>query len=116
MKKAVITFLQLIPVILSLLAIGAHFLRSANYAIAGMAIALIFALFIKHELVVKVVQIVLFLSAIEWARTIYTIASFRMDIGSAWARMALILGFVAIFTFASIFVFRSKIIKERYKL
>lgn len=116
MKKAVITFLQLVPVILSLLAIGAHFLRSENYAIVGIAIALIFALFIKHELIAKVVQITLFLSAIEWIRTIYAIASFRMDIGSAWARMALILGFVVVFTFASIFVFKTKILKERYSL
>ena len=63
---------------------------------------------------VLVIQVVLLLGAVEWVATLYSVAQFRIASGLPWARMAIILGSVALFTTLSSLVFRSKALKERY--
>jgi hypothetical protein len=58
----------------------------------------------------------LVLGGIEWIRTLVAIAGRRQAAGEAWLRMVVILGVVAAFTFASVLVFRSKKLEERYGL
>ncbi len=116
MKKHLIAVLQLIPVFISMLLITAHFLRAHNILLVVISLLLPFGLLIRHPLSARIMQGALVLTAIEWTRTIFIIASYRSDIGHPWTRLAIILGAVACFTLASALVFFSKTLKERYRL
>jgi hypothetical protein len=58
----------------------------------------------------------LLLAGIEWIRTTIYYTRIRIEIGEPWLRLAIILGAVAVLNFATILVFRSKLMKEKYKL
>jgi uncharacterized membrane protein len=116
MKKHIIAFIQLIPVIISMLLIAAHFLRANNIYLVAVCFILLLGLLVRAPLPAKVMQGTLVISTIEWIRTAYTIVSVRMQIGLPWTRLAVILGAVACFTLTSGLVFFSKTLKERYML
>ena len=116
MNKHILIFCQLIPVIISMLLIGAHFLRSGNLLFVAVSLLLIFGLFIRHPLSARIMQSALFLSTAEWVRTVFVLISIRSNVGLSWTRLALILGAVAFISFASMFVFYSKTLRNRYRL
>jgi predicted membrane metal-binding protein len=107
-------FLRLTPAILSLLVLGAHFLRSGQMLMVGACLALILLLLVRSRWVPRLIQVVLLLGSIEWLLTLYTFADQRMTYGQPWLRMAIILGCVALFTGASAFVFRNRQLKKYY--
>jgi len=116
MKKHLVVFFQLVPVILSILFIGAHFLRAGNSVLVAISLVLLCCLFIRHPLTVRLMQLALFLSTIEWVHIGLILTSARSDAGLPWGRLAIILGVVALLSFASIFVFYTKALKNRYNL
>ena len=116
MKKQLIIFFQLLPVIVSFLLIGAHYLRSGNHVMVALSLVLPAGLFIRHPLPARLVQLALFLSAVEWGRTAFILVSVRSEAGLDWNRLVIILGTVVFFTFASIFLFFLKPLKDRYRL
>jgi hypothetical protein len=107
---------RLIPVILSFVLLGAHFLRSWNLVLVVLCVAAPFFLFLRRRWVPRAMQALLVLGAAEWVRTLWGFAAFRRAHGEPWTRMALILGAVALFTLLSVLVFRSKGLRERYGL
>ena len=115
-KKILLTFTQLIPVIISILMIGAHFYKGRNLIFVIVCLIILFILFVRHPLSARIVQLALILAAIEWIRTTFGYAFARAEIGLPWIRLAIILGFVSCFTFGSAFVFFTKNLKERYKI
>ena len=108
-------FLRLLPVIISLLLLGAHFLRAGQSILVTASLLLIIPLLLRNAWVPRLIQLVLVLGAVEWLRTLYNVAQIRMDMGMPWTRMALILGGVALFTALSGLVFRSKKLRARYQ-
>ena len=110
------TFLRLLPVILSMIVIGAHYLRSGPMALVLLAVSLPFLLLVKKAWVARLMQFVLILGAIEWVRTLFELVAERQALGEPWSRLAIIIGVVALFTASSALVFRSSAIKERYEL
>lgn len=108
------TALLLLPVILSLLALAAHFVRSANYlAVLGL-LALIPLLTLRRPWVALVARGTLWLGAGVW---LYTGARFtleRLRLGEPYLRMVLILGGVAAFSALSSFVFSHRQLRARY--
>ena len=108
--------LRLLPTILSLLVLGAHYLRSGPYLFVLILLGLPFLLFIKKAWVARLMQVVLILGALEWIRTTYNLIVERQLFGEPWTRMAIILGTVAAVAAASAFSFQSKALKERYGL
>ncbi|MBI5097877.1 MAG: hypothetical protein HZB30_01390 [Nitrospirae bacterium] len=109
-------FIRLLPVILSLLLLGAHFFRAANTVIFLLTVATPLLLLIRKPWVVRSCQIVLVAGGIEWIRTMVVLAKMRQASGEPWERLALILGGVALFTVCSVLVFRFRSLRERYKL
>lgn len=107
-------FLRLLPVIISFLLLAAHFLRAGQTLVVVALVALLLLLFLRETWVPKVIQLVLLLGAFEWLRTLYSVAQVRIELGAPWTRMALILGFVALFTALSCLVFRGKALRERF--
>jgi hypothetical protein len=106
--------LKLLPVLLSYLVLGAHFLREGNQILVAVSLVLPFLLFIPRTWSARLLQLGLILGAAEWVWTLVSIARARHMMGGPWSRMAIILGVVAAFTLLSTLVFRLKAARERY--
>lgn len=107
---------RLLPVLSSLLLLGAHFLRTGDLAMVAACLGLCFLLLVRRPWVARTMQIVLVVAAAEWVRTLWGFAAVRRAQGLPWTRMALILGAVALFTLLSALVFRSRGLRDRYGL
>jgi len=107
-------FIKLLPVMLSLLLLGAHFFRAEVNVLVLSVVVMLFMLLIRKPWVVRVIQVVLVLGSIEWIRTAVTLIRNRQNMGAPWERLALILGGAALLTICSTLVFRAKSLRERY--
>ncbi len=110
-------FLRLLPVILSLLLLGAHFSRAGMLPLTLVCVLLPVLLFLKRPWVPRLMQVVLVLGSLEWVRMILVYVGQRREAGQDWARLAAILGGVVAFTLVSALVFsRSRALRKRYNL
>jgi hypothetical protein len=109
------TFVALLPVILSCLVLGAHFLRAGVLPLVVVCVALPLLLIARRRWVKWTIQSALFLGGLEWLRTIAARVADRRDVGESWGTMAVILGAVAFVSFASILVFKIPRVKRRYE-
>lgn len=107
--------LSFVMVVLSLLVLGAHFLRYGNEAGVAFSLAPIALLFLREPWAARIVQAVLVLASIEWARTLYEIWQLRSALGMPAARMAFILGAVIVVTAASALLFETQTMKRIYR-
>jgi len=112
MKKALIYS----PVVLSLVMLGAHFLRYGNSIGVFGSLVLIALLIVRRPWVARLMQVVLILGALEWVRTLYELAQLRAVHGQPFVRMIVILGVVIAVTFGSALLFQSSELKRIYRL
>ena len=112
MKKVLVY----VPVILSLVILGAHFMRYGNSMGVVGALALIALLIVRRPWVARLMQFVLILGALEWVRTLYELVQVRAALGQPFTRMMIILGIVAAVTFCSALLFQSPVLKKIYRL
>lgn len=90
--------LRALPVVLSALVLAAHFYRARALPLATVALALPLLLLVRERWSARIVQAGLLLGAFEWIRTLAFFAGQRIEAGRPWARLALILGAVALLT------------------
>ncbi|MGK2926299.1 MAG: hypothetical protein ACSLE2_11830 [Lysobacterales bacterium] len=107
--------LRLSPVVLSFLLLAAHFYRAGQLALTTACLAAPLLLFLRQRWVPRLFQTLLALGALEWLRSLYVIASMRIAFDQPWARLAAILGVVALFTAGSALVFRNRTLRRRYQ-
>ena len=107
-------FLQLVPVILSLAVLAAHFSRQGQPMLVFLPVALMGLLAVPRLWAARLLQAVLLLGAAEWVRTIIVLARIRGENGLPVTRMAIILSAVAILTAASALVFRTRRARARF--
>jgi len=107
-------FVRLLPVILSILLLAAHFFRAGDNLYVLVLLILLPLLVIKKSWVPWLLQVALVLGAVEWLRTLMFVAQMRIEFGMPWTRMAIIMGAVAMFTAFSSLVFRGKALRKRY--
>jgi hypothetical protein len=105
-----------LPIVLSLVVLGAHFLRYGSDIGVGASLLLVGLLFVRQAWVARLVQVALVLGAAEWLRTLYALAQWRAAQGESLTRMVVILGSVAAVTFCSALLFQSKTLKTIYRL
>jgi hypothetical protein len=115
-REAVINFIKLLPVIVSLLLMAAHFYRAGLLPVTAIVLVVTCMLFVPHGWVVRIIQALLAAGSIEWFITLSKLVSMRQAMNMPWIRLVLILGSVSIFTFGSIFMFRMKSLRTRYRL
>jgi len=108
--------IKLLPVIISLFLMGAHFYRAGLMPAAVIVSVVPILLFVPHRWVVRIIQALLGIGSIEWIITLSRLVSRRQALGMPWIRLALILGSVSMIAFGSIFMFRLKSLRTRYKL
>lgn len=112
MKKV----LLYIPIGLSLIVLGAHFMRYGNsLGVLGMAVLMVL-LFVRQWWAARLVQIALVLGAGEWVYTLYSMNQVRMAFGEPAARLNVILGTVIAVTLLSAVLFQTKELKKIYGL
>ena len=92
-------FVRLLPVILSILLLAAHFFRAGDNFYMLTLLILLPLLLIKKSWVPWLLQVALVLGAVEWLRTLMFVAQMRIEFGMPWARMAIILGAVDVYGF-----------------
>ena len=110
MKKVLVY----VPIILSLVVLGAHFMRYGNsLAVFGLLI-LIGLLFVRQPWVARMIQAALVLGALEWVHTIYELVQVRAALGQPFTRMVIILGLVTIVTACSALLFQTPTLKKIY--
>lgn len=90
--------LRIILVILSALLLAAHFYRRGTAIVAAGCAVLPLVLFASGAWARRSLQVALLVGVIEWLRTLGSLARARAAAGEPWARMALILGCVALVT------------------
>ena len=110
------TSLLLLPPVLSLAVLAAHFWRAANWPLALASVALVALLALPRAWVARAVQLALLLAAAEWLWTALMFVQQRLAFDRPWLRLALILGGVALFSAASALVFRHPGLARRYAL
>lgn len=108
--------LRLLPVFLSALLLGAHFLRTGLIVLVVPAVLFPVLLLFRRAWAARLVQATLVLAALEWVRTLVILVVGRRASGEPWYRLAVILGVVAAFTGVSALVFRCRSLREKYDL
>ncbi len=109
-------FIKISPVIFCSLLMAAHLGRAGMFILQIISIILPFILFWKTKISAGIIQFFLILFGMEWIRTMIFYIQIRSISGENWHRLAIILTIVAIFNFASLFVFRYKQVRKLYHL
>jgi hypothetical protein len=107
-------FLSLLPVVLSFMLLAAHFLRSGNLVLVGLCLITPLLLFVRKPWVVRLIQVLLVLGALEWLWTTAQIIERRQAAGGPWIRAAVIFGGVILWTLGSTLVFFTPRLSRRY--
>ncbi|MDH4319969.1 MAG: hypothetical protein OEV73_00570 [Desulfobulbaceae bacterium] len=105
---------RLLPVILSGVLVGAHFLRNQQWLAVAITVAVLGLLLLRRKWVVYLAQAGLVLASLEWVGTGMQLVQYRQSMGLPWTRLALILGGVALFTLLAALVFRLPLLRRRY--
>lgn len=108
--------LLLAPVVLSIAALGAHFMRYGNVIGIAASLVLIGLVFLRRAWAARLIQAALVLGALEWTHTLYELVQIRMVHGAPTARMAAIIGMVIVITLASALLFQTRTLKRIYGL
>jgi hypothetical protein len=112
MKKELIY----VPVVLSLVILGAHFKRNKNSIGVLGSLVLIALLIVRRPWVARLMQVALILGALEWVRTLYDLAQVRAAHDQPFTRMVVILGVVVAVTFCAALLFQTPALKGIYRL
>ena len=99
--------LLLVPVVISLLLLGAHFLRAGAFAMVALVLVLLALLGVRRGWAARLAQAALVLGAAEWIRTTIRLVMQRSEAGQPVVRLVVILGSVTLLTVLSALVFRS---------
>ena len=103
-----------LPAYLSLLVLAAHFLRMGVLPWV-LLLLLVFPLMALHRRwVMRVVQLVLLLGALEWTTTMLRLVGQRSSQGLPWHRMAVILGSVAAVSTIGALLFELPVLRSLY--
>lgn len=110
------SFVLLLPAILSLIVLGAHCMRMGTPYLMVIPLAALVLLIWPRRWVARLAQVTLIIGALEWLRAMTGYVSVRMQLDMPWLRLAIILGGVALFTLLSSLVFRTQRLRRRYRL
>jgi len=108
------TFLLLLPTILSWLVFCAHLFRVGMLPLLPFVLPLPLLLLVKHGVVARLFQVALFFIAAQWILVAIFRAVHRSEAGEPWLRMLLILAGVALFAFGAAACFEAPRLRRRY--
>jgi hypothetical protein len=106
--------LCLIPVFVSALLMGAHWLHAGQPLLAVVSLGLPLLLLLARRWVARVFQVLLLVAIAEWLRTMLAIVAQRQAEGQRFVAVVVILSSVALFTGLSALVFALPPLRRRY--
>jgi hypothetical protein len=112
-SNAVTLMLILIPAILSLLALGAHFLRMGSLPLALLCLVVIGLALTPRRWAVRGVQVVLALGVVEWAFTLLGFVAGRQQQGRPFLRGAIIIAAVGALAGVSAWLLQKRVRRLR---
>jgi hypothetical protein len=95
--------------------LGAHFLRRGDLGLMVACLALLGLLFVRRAWAARLVQLALLAGAFEWLRTLAQSLPVRRAAGEPWARLAAILGGVALVAVLGAALLETRRLRERYR-
>ena len=110
------TAFSYLPAVLSLLLLGAHFLRDGHVALVAASLAPLALVFVPRPWAARALQLILVVAALEWVRTLTELALQRAHAGLPWLRMAIILGTVAALALLGAWLFQGQRLGARHGL
>lgn len=116
MGVAAMPALRLVPVVLVLGVLAAHFYRAFAWIPFGITVALLPFVLIRAPWAARVLQAALVIGALEWIRTAAMLVAMRQSLGQPWTRLALILGAVALATGLCALLFRTRALRAHFGL
>ncbi len=108
------TFLLVLPTILALLTLGAHYMRYSLYPLTLLLVLLIPLLLIERRWVARVMQVVLLVAAVEWVSVLRDVATERAMDGRDSRKSGIILGATALFTLGAAVLYQTPRLRRRY--
>jgi hypothetical protein len=109
------TALALLPAVLSLLVLGAHFLRAGQYVPIAIIAFTLLMLPVRHGFVARWAQIVLALGSLEWLRTLLRLADARLEAGAPVTRLSIILLSVTLLALLAALLFQGRRLQVHYR-
>jgi len=106
--------LRLLPVLLSCLLLGAHFLRGGHTIMMMICLAFPLFLLVRRPWVPMLMQLGMFLGSLVWIQTLFVQVSVRQASGMPVKRYAAIMAGVTLFTGVSALVFMLPTLRKRY--
>ena len=108
--------LRLIPVVLSLLLLGAHSMRAGTPALLPVVAGMLILLMVRRPWAARLVQLALLLGSLEWLHTLRQLHAVRTLLGQPTTRLVVILAVVAAWTLLSALLFETGPMRRRYGL
>lgn len=108
------TLLFLLPTVLAMCTLAAHYARYGFLALAFVLVASLALLLFPKRWVARTMQVILVLAAIEWVTVLYDVASERAMDGRDSRKSGFILGGTAAFTLAAAALYQTPRLKRRY--
>ena len=105
---------RILPVIISFLLLGAHFLRAGNFPLTLGAVLVPLLLLVKAWWSVTIVQLFTYIGVIIWVKTAMQIYLRRVIFGRPWGKAMMILGAVSLFTAFAGLLLSSSVVKKKY--
>lgn len=107
-------FSRLIPMLISVLMLAAHFLRTGPPILVLLCLVVPLTLFVRRMWSLRLVQLFLLLGAAEWVRTLIVLVQGRQAQGEPWLRLLIILGAVSAFTAGAAFLLQTRKVRDRF--
>ncbi len=105
---------RLVPAMVAMLVLGAHFYRASEWIPLAVVVALIALAPLRRRWIPWLWQAALVLGTVEWLRTLAELVAVRRSLGAPWMRLAAILGAVALATLACALLFRLRSVRAYY--
>ena len=109
------TALLLVPTILSLLLLAAHFGRAGQPPLLWLSLAVAALVFVPRRWAAWLLQTVLLFGAVEWVRTTVVLVTMRQAMGLPSGRLAIILGAVALLSVLAAALYQRPRLRRRFR-
>lgn len=109
------TFVFILPTVLSALVTAAHFLKPGNLIFVGVSLLMPFLLLIRRRWALLMVQLALLAAAGEWLWSMLGYVEDRASRGEPALRLVIILSSVAAFCILSAVLLQLSPIRKRYR-
>jgi hypothetical protein len=101
---------------LALLLLAAHLFHSGAVPLAALAILLVGLLAVPRPWAARTLQVILAVAVIEWILTTVGLAQLRLRHDEPYVRLAVILGFVTLFTACAAAAFQHPLLRAHFRL